>query len=240
MVSLLDFKRFADYSAAAVPPKAALGILKVARTDPASQNIIQVPAETRFSSGGGLNFKSIEPETIHESAKFIPVSVIAEIPGAAGNIAAGQDWSSALAGVTITNQAAFAGGADGSPAVNEGRFFAAEKILQPEDGIIESCLETAKTQILGALGLGDDAELPDKPPIDHAVYLWAKFLLENRAMQERMTETDFDQLKQSKTDYHRMDRVRDAVYQEILILIAPYRNNLAFMATVSEIMEARA
>ena len=78
-VNLQGFKAFAGIYSPGVPAKKAIGLLTVSRTDPASQNIIEIPAETRFSIFAGLNFKSLEDERIHESASFIPVTVIAEI-----------------------------------------------------------------------------------------------------------------------------------------------------------------
>ena len=241
MPDILNFKKFAGIFSPAVPAEAALGILTLTRKNPGQpgQAAIDIPSGTEFNTPQAV-FASFEDASISQSADFLPLAVRARVPGAAGNIAAGQDWAGPIAAVNITNTAAFAGGSDAIAAVNAGAKSLTNRLNEAEDSVIQDCLNTAVAKIRTMLAIGADDPLPDdKPEIDRACYLLAQFFLENRQTQEKQTSLDLDTIKEQKTSYYR-SQVFKAVNRECLNLIAPYRNSLAFMPDAPQTREASA
>ena len=125
--------------------------------------------------------------------------------------------------IIATNPLAFTRGDDAIKPVS-----LTDRLNDPPDAVIQSQLDVSMAQIKNMLGIDADAEPPDAKPVERACYLLAQFYLENRSTQGKSSSVDVDPFKETKTTYYR-SQVKEAITQEILNLIAPYRDNEKFM-----------
>ena len=225
MVTLEGFKDFAKVYRPGAPAEAAFGILTLTRASqtPPLQPI-EIPAGTDFATARRV-FYSIEAVTISESASFVPCGVRAMVAGAAGNIAAGQTWTSEISDrVTIANAAAFAGGKEATPHKGDPM----EGFAPEDDADLQSHLDVAKEMILKKLG-GPET-LPDAPSVDRATYLYAQWTRQQRTFQERQRKLGAEnEINLSETAYFRQAGTQDALNREIDNLLSGHGNPTAFM-----------
>ena len=219
MVTLQEFKIFAKIRQDASPGTPASGIIVISRADQDSTNIIQVPANTEFHTQEGLTFSNSEMLELNQSERFQPIAVTCSEVGEEGNIKAGRTWSSAIAGIVVTNPADFSNGQDPKQKIiNENE---AVDWVVPDDSLILRFLDLARANVRTKLGYDANEALPDNSAVHRSVCLFAQFYLQNRETQEVVTEGNIDPLKKSKTEYYR-ERTWRAINMEIDNILRPY------------------
>lgn len=225
MPNLTGFKKFAKIY---VPPTEARGSAGIVVLTKTSLNaVIEVPANTIFSTDQGISFKTTEPFTISESEAFKPIGVVSTGVGLSTNIPANQVWTTALAGVTVTNPADFSQGQDADPGVPSGDQLV--DWIPPSDDVLQNNLDLAKKNVLTKLG--NPKELPDDPAIDRSVYLFAQFYTQNTNTQEIKTGFQGDGISKEKTEYYR-GRIFSAINVEVNNLLRPFIDVGKFMGVV--------
>ena len=120
--------------------KKSVGAITITRDG--NNEVIVIEEGQQFSSGE-LNFVSIEEVTILAGANTGTILVEAVEGGPAGNLEAGQEWSTSIDGVTVSNSDAFQGGAD---PLNDGEYreFIKNFIESLQDGTTQGLEGAAK------------------------------------------------------------------------------------------------
>ena len=108
MSMLRDFKMFA---ALPVPGMKAVGLLVISKASGHENAAFSIPAGTIFRAGEPA-FLTIQPYELSESATQIEVGVTAQSEGIAGNVPAGQVWTTNIANIIATNPLPFTRGED--------------------------------------------------------------------------------------------------------------------------------
>ena len=225
------FKQFASWP---VGGKQAVGLLEITRTDRRDQTVVSFPKGTRFGVASlGLVFTNLEDAEINESQTQIELLVRCQTEGIAGNIATQQQWQlpvrpdkSRATGLTIANTTAFSEGVD----ARAGGMTAGLMQAETDDQKIQNFLDVSTLQIKTMLGLKDDEDMPESIRIDHAVYSWCLYLIEQNSSQRINKTMDLDgQIVERRSHFPRDGQLREAVEMKILGLISPYRQTARFM-----------
>ena len=106
VLMLRDFKMFAGLPVAGVK---AVGLLVISKASGHENRAFSIPAGTIFRAGEPA-FLTIQPYELSESATQIEVGVTAQFEGIAGNVPAGQVWTTN--NIIATNPLAFTRGED--------------------------------------------------------------------------------------------------------------------------------
>lgn len=223
MVSLQNFKIFANLPREAEPAKPAYGLLVITKATGHENEAFSIPSGSIFATLG-MGFVTTENHEFSESSSMIEIAVQARAPGPRGNILANQVWTSPIDDLNATNPAPFSSGANALPAVKTDIDWE-----RRPDSLIQSQLDIAVQNIKTILG--NVPNLPDDPRVDRSVYLLAQFYIENRSTQESVTDMDLQQTKKQKTSYYR-SRVFEAIQKEIQNLLNPFIDVSKFMPEV--------
>lgn len=213
MVSLQDFKVFANLPREAVPAKPSFGLLVINKATGHEAEAFSIPSGSIFATLG-MGFVTSEDFELSESARMIEIAVTARVAGQRGNILANQVWTSPIDNLTATNPAPFSLGADSLRAVKTSIDWERrpDSLIQSQ---LDIAIENIKTKLGGVPGL------PDDPRVDRAVYLLAQFYMENRSTQETQTALNLEAMSKQKTAYYR-ERVYQAINREINNLLNPF------------------
>lgn len=231
MHSLDDFKRFCGFYVGQVPAEKATGLLLLVRTDQADETVVNLPTGTKFMAKG-LAFESSQAEDLNESLKQITLPVQSVLGGVAGNLPAGQNWTSSLSGLDISNPSAFQGGVDAKAEVLGSN---AQKLrsFDVPDSVLQMCLDTSIGVIKGMCGLEQTSDLPVASQIDYAVLLVAKLFLNFKDVLFSQSEGNIDVGEmnfEEKRGY--VENLNKAVYMEVLGILSPYRDVSKFITQV--------
>ena len=161
---LRDFKMFAGLP---VPGMKAVGLLVISKAAGHENAAFSIPAGTIFRAGEP-GFVTIQPYELSESATQIEDGVTAQSEGIAGNVPAGQVWTTN--NIIATNPLPFTRGEDAIKPIS-----LTDRLNVPPDAVIQSQLDVAMAQIKNMLGIDADAEPPDAKPVERACYLLAQF-----------------------------------------------------------------
>ena len=223
-INLESFKQYAGIPIKAVSAVKAVGVLTV--TKDVANAVISIPKGTAFNTST-QSFEATEDFTISESAQFLPVTVQAVQGGVAGNIPAGETWSTALAGVQVSNAGPFILGADAVKASQDKGSLTNKLNISP-DAVLQRFLDSAIEIIRDLLGLMDSESLPDKPRVEQAIFLLCLYFSENKSVQEKVSTLDLNDIKETKTSYFR-SRLNAAIYRQVNNLICKYRKHSRFI-----------
>ena len=140
------------------PATRARGTVIFSRTVPGPGLVI--PAGVQVSTPDGITFSTIAPAVLPAEALSVEVEVLADLPGAAGNVAAARISTivSPVAGIeTVTNPAAMTGGSDTE---SDATLRARAKAYAPTARGTVEALESALQDIDGvtAVGIEEDFE----------------------------------------------------------------------------------
>ena len=223
----IDIASFKTYSGWPTEGTQAVGLLVIARSDPATTNVITIPKGTRFAVyKQGVQFETLEATEVGESQARIEILVRCTERVARGNIPLGQEWSSSLMGVTLSNPAAFTEGKDRIA----GGLTAGLLAQSVSDANIQNHLNTAKAQVRTLCGFGKDDPDPDDIRFEHAVYCQSLYAIEQTSSQRITREMDFDgDLKERRSHFPRDGQLAESIRMKILNLIAPLRKVESFM-----------
>lgn len=233
MVTKSGFYNWAGWP---LSPQKASGLLVLSRKDPASQTIIQIPAQTNFRVlPGGINFQNSEALELNESTRQLEIAVTAVQDGSVGNIPGRSVWldpqppgdgAGIIRSLSVENPAGFTGGADEIPTSNMADALTLPSITQAN---VQMHLDSSMSIVLDLLGYDRETEsLPDDSRVDIACYLLCLFLIENRSSQEKIQTLTVGPMKGQTTNYFR-SRLEPAIYKRIVSLISPWRRHTAFM-----------
>ena len=117
MITLQDFKVFANLPREAVPAKPSFGLLVVRKKSGFENQAFSIPSGSIFATQG-MGFVTSEDFEFSESSQMIEIAVTARVAGQRGNILANQVWTSPIVNINASNPAHFTNGADAIPAVN--------------------------------------------------------------------------------------------------------------------------
>lgn len=226
-VTVDNFKNYASWPIAGT---AAVGLIVIARTDPASTNIIVIPQGTRFEvHKQGVTFQSLERAEIGESRSQIEILVQDIQTRTRGNIPANQAWYSYIKGVTISNPAAFSQGEDNIT----GGMTASLLANSVSDSNIQNQLDVSTSQVRDMLGLKDSEDLPANIRIDHAVYCLSLYYIEQTSSQRVNKEMKINEFAtERRSHFPRDGQLAESIQRKVLNLIAPFRKNERFMPNV--------
>lgn len=107
------------------------------------------------------------------------------------------------------------------------------EISTPADSVMEALLNASESIIKDMLGLRESEDIPDNDRVDSAIYLLAQFFCENRSSQEKVLKAELHPISEQKTYYYRR-LVAEAVYKQIVNMIAKYRKPERFIVLPDE------
>ena len=220
MITLQDFKIFANLPREAVPAMPSYGLLVLSKATGHESDAFSIPSGSLFTTQG-MGFVTSENFEFSESATYTEVAVKARVAGPRGNLLANQVWTSPIDHLNASNPAPFTNGSDPIPAVK--RDIDWDK--RP-DSLIQSVLDLASKNVKTILG--NPESLPDDPRVDRAVYILGQFFLENRSTQENQTAMNLGEMSKQKTAYYR-ERVFSAIQREIQNILNPLIDVSKFM-----------
>ena len=219
-ISINGFKEWAGWPQAG---SKAVGLLVITRTDPSDQTLISIPKTTAFTTGG-MTFNPVEDHELNQSQRMIEIVVQSSLEGSKGNVASGQDWGSALTGVTLGNPGAFSQGIDSVKITDVANSVLSQNI---NDRVVQSNLDSSVAIVKDMIG-DSMSPLPDVARVDQAVFTLALFFLENVSFKQETKSLNIDPLNFQKTS-HFLERLEPMVYKRVRNLIAPYRKIWAFV-----------
>lgn len=231
-VTVSGFKQFASWPTPGTP---SVGLVVMTRTDPADQTVIDIPKGTDFYlPTNAAHFRTLARAIMNESQTQIELLIQNTQNGARGNIAAGQRWGNApykpegsrITGVTLSNPAAFSQGKDSLPGGITAKLMAQET----DDQKVQNFLDVSTSQIRTMMGLNEDEDLPVAPRIDHAIYVWCLYLIEQNSSQRINKTMDIQGfIIERRSHFPRDGQLREAVEMKVLGLISPFRQTARFM-----------
>lgn len=202
-----EFSQFLGLGREAVPASQAIGVLTARPVQAVRTAPIDIPQGSVFNTES-LIFESLALASLSESATFVPITAQCKTPGIIGNIAAGQTWSSNVAGLTISNESAFAGGAEAVPE-RLGIYPQRQRGLGPTPESLQRALDVGQAVIKQML---DVETLPDDPRVRESVFLISMYRLENTGSQE----VTFQKPSQHATSPTERRWFRSAVYAPLM------------------------